>query len=204
MEEKKYQNLEKEIKELKKIPGQVRAEYLGSLKKFILNKEGKSGYAEYKDTLKHLGIDIDHYENKKNSEWIPKYIANISSVVAIRIFNWDEEIVFELGKLSITFLPSTKVFLKYFSSIKKTLRQITKKWKHYSTQGEFEIKKLDEKNQTAIVLLKDYPVNPMDCVYTKGMIASIMEISTGSKRVKIQETKCPNRGDSYHEFSLEW
>ena len=204
MEKQNYEKLKKEIQGLNKQSGETRVETLELLEGFILKKHGEEGLKKMKKTLTKLGIDYQSYREKRKTEWMPKHTAIAIWLTAIYLFNWSKKDIFEMGRTSISYSSTARIFLKYFLSIKRTIRHATTNWKKYYTQGDMEIKKLDPQKKTGKLVLKNFPSHPIECAFIKGLITRVLELGAYSNKVEVEEVKCPNRGDELHEFKINW
>jgi|SRR6056297_1070614 len=204
MDKQTLENLEKEVENLSKDSGQTRVESLWHLENIVLKKQGEEGLKELKKILEKLKIDYQSYRDKGNTQWMPTRTAIAIWLAATRLFGWTKEEIYEMGKISVSYSPAAKIFLKYFLSLKRTLNHSVDKWGKIYTQGSLEIKELDLKKQNGVITLKNFPTHPIQCAFIKGMLAKVIELSTSSKKVKVTETKCQTRGDNYHEFNFTW
>ena len=136
-------------------------------------------------------------------KWIPRFIPRGFLFGAIYFFDWTKEEVFEMGKGAVTSFGTIKIFLKWFSSVKNTVTIAVKSWNKYLTEGEISLIDFDKKNKQCILEIKDYDIPPVITVYYEGIFTKILEIATGSKRVKIKEIENKNE-HKYHKFKAKW
>lgn len=204
MNQKNYNKLKQEVEELRDLPGKQRGEHIKYFVRYIKEKKGEAGLKKIKKTLKEMDFDIGDVEQLRNTEWIPESIPHIFFAAAIRVFDWGEKEAYEMGETSMPRSSITKMFLKYFTSVEKTLKKGVKQWNNHFTRGSLEIKELDKKNKKGVLLLKDFRTHPLACAHFRGFFTRILEIITGSGQVEFRETKCMNQGDEYHEFHFQW
>ncbi len=205
MDQKTKEKLKKEIKELKKLPGEQRGEHIKYYIDYVKKQEGEKGFKELKRFLKkEMDFDISGVEEKANMEMIPEIYPQIFFVAAARFFNWSEKEIFELGKAASSVSATIRVFIKHFLSMEKTAREGVGKWNRNFTRGKMELKDFDKENRNLTIALKDFEAHPFLCINLQGGIAKMVELASGSDQVKIKEVKCMNQGDDHHEFYIEW
>jgi len=204
MDKKTYNKLEQEIKELKKYSDRQRGEHIKYYVNYIRENYGEKGLKKVKDTLKEMGVEIGNVEELSDTKWVSRTIPHAFFVASVRIFDWSEKEIFELGKKIAIQSTIIKIFIKYFPSIKNTLEQGVKGWNHNFTRGKLELKEFNKKERKGKLVLKDFPTNSLACIHYQGFFARILELMTGSDNVKIKETKCMSNGAPYHEFPFEW
>ena len=93
--------------------------------------------------------------------------------------------------------------MKYFIS----LRTITEKapfiWKRYYTVGKLELKEFNPKEKKNCFYSFRFlsPSSPLPS--PQGLFAAAVKMILG-QLARIEEKKCPSRGDSYHLFEIRW
>lgn len=199
-----FDELQKELEELKKLPGKQRGEHLKYIIDYIKSEKGEEGLQKIENTLQRADFDIGEVDKIRDTQWVSESIARAFLVAATRIFEWDEKKVFEIGRQAMIQSSVVKIFLNFFLSPEKTIRKGIKQWRNHFSRGELELKTLDKDNKKGVLVLKDFPTHHLDCVFFQGFFKQMLEVMTGSNHVDIQETKCMNRGDDYHEFSFQW
>jgi len=197
-------DLKKEIEELKKLPGKERGVDIKYLVKDLIERQGKEGFKKVKAELKRLEYQLPDVKKIDDMEWIPVSLVNIFFVACVKLFNWQEDDIIEMGKNVWAYSSTLKrFFIKHFFSLEKTFEMGVRNWRKFYTIGQCEID-YDEKNKTVVMRLKNFKVHPFTCLYFQGVFSKLVEMTTGSKRVTAKETKCEFRGDSYHEFVFNW
>jgi len=197
-------DLKKEIEELKKLPGKERGVDIKYLVKDLIEREGKEGFEKVKAELKRLGYNLPDIEKIIDTEWIPVSLVNIFFVACVKLFNWQEEDIIEIGKNVWSFSSTLKrFFIKYFLSPEKTLKMGARNWRKFYSFGEVEVE-YDEKKKMTVFRFKNWKTHPFTCLYFQGVFSKLVEMTTGSKRVTAKETKCMFRGDPYHEYVFKW
>jgi len=197
-------DLKKEIQELKKLSGEERGVDIKYLVKDLIKKEGKRGFERVKAELKKLDYQLSDIEKIDDMDWVPVSLINIFFVTSVKLFNWQEKDIIEIGKNVISFSSTIKrFFIKYFISPKRTFETGARNWRKFYSFGQTEID-YDGKNKIVAIRLKDFKVHPFTCLYLQGVFSGIVEIATGGKKVTVKETKCMFKGDPYHEFKITW
>ena len=198
-------DLAKEIKELQaNDPGKFRGDGFKYLVNYIKKKEGEEGWRKVVEKLAKLGYKIPDPRRVNDMVWLPSSLGSILMVTFVKVFKWQEEDLIDLGRNYVHFSRMLKFFMRYFSSPKKTLEAGARKWRQYYTFGRLETVSYDPKKKFIILRLVDYRRHPFICLYFKGVYGRVVEIATGSRRAKVEETKCEFRGDPYHEFVITW
>ncbi len=204
MHPKKYNQLKQEVEQLKKLPGQQRGESIKNYIDHVREQEGEEGLEKVKKTLKEMGFEMDNVEELRDMKWIPETYAHIFFVASARIFDWREKEVFELGKSMATLSSVSKIFVKFFLSTEKTLKEGVKNWNQNFSRGSLELKDFDKKKRKGSLVLKDFDTHPLACIHFQGFFSKMLELITGSKKIKIKEVKCMSQGDEYHEYRFEY
>ena len=204
MDNETYTTLKKEVQKLKKLPGQQRGEHIKYMVDYVRKEKGEEGLNRLLETLKKLDFDIGDVKELGHTEWIPESIPHVFLVAAARVFGWDKKEIFKMGRSVIPYSTTIKVYIKYFSSIKKTLKRAIDKWNKDFSRGKLELKEFDKKNGKAVLTLSDFDTHPLVCDFLRGDFTGIITLITGSKNARVKETKCMSRGYNHHEFVLEW
>lgn len=204
MKEENRQLLQEEIVQLMKLKGMERGADIKVVADYIVRKEGENGYKDLEKALSNFGFDLPDIEKTISMEWIPEFIPHILLVGAFRFFDWSEEDVFKMGREALSFSKTLKTFIKWFSSVENTITRAAKNWGRYYTHGEATLEKFSKKEKIGLVVIEDFRTHPILCVYFRGLFSKILEVATGSKKVKVEEKKCVFEGDNRHEFELSW
>ncbi len=205
MDQKTKEKLKKEIKELKKLPGEQRGEHIKYYIDYVRKQEGEKGLDKLGKFLKkEAGFALSDLEKKADMEMIPEIYPQIFFVAAARFFNWSEKEIFKLGSNIVSISPTIKIFVKYFITLEKTAKEAMKTWNKSFTRGQMELKSFDGKNRKAKVVLKNFEAHPLTCIQFRGALSRMVENASGSNQVKIKEVKCMSQGDDHHEFHIEW
>ena len=194
-------DLEKEIKNLKKLPGKERGVGLKYLINYLKDQKGEKSLKKIEDELLKYGYKLPNINKIDDMDWIPSSLTVIYFLAVVKVFQLQEEDIIEIGK-DVALSPSTlvKFYIKYFSSTENTIKKAISNWKKLYTHGRLELKELDEEKKIIRIRIKDFNRHPFACLYDRGVFFKIAEIATGWKKIKVEETKCFFRGDKYHEF----
>ena len=164
-----------ELDKLLRLEGEVRGAVFQTDAKNVLEKEGEEGLKKLEERVKSLGYNIN-YRSGKAIDWHPVGLRIISLIV--------------------------KFVFKLFAPLKKLIKEIPRDWREHYTIGEMEVPKFDEENKELVMRLKDFQPHPLYCLYLEGYIERVLLFV--EKRVETRETKCPFRGDPYHEYTSHW
>lgn len=194
----------KEVGELIKIKGKVMGSVIRSDIEFILRKEGEDSLEMIEKEMEKLGCPLKLNEIK-TTEFYPIGLRALFLVATKNVFNFSDERMREMGRELPKFPSVMRFFMKLFALNKKLFFQrVAPFWKKFVTVGEINIPVFDEKNKRVIATLKDFNIHPIFCPYTEGIFTVLVKIATGSDKVTCKETKCPFKGDKFHEFLIEY
>lgn len=190
-----------ELDKLMDIKGKVRGAVFQTDAKNVLEKEGEDGLKKLEKRVKDLGYDID-YRSGKATDWHPVGLRIISLLLIKDTFGWSTAEIREMGKRAPKFSFIVKFVFKLFAPLKKLVKEIPSDWEEHYTIGEMEVPKFDEENKEMVIRLKDFKIDPIFCVYLEGYIERVLLFI--EQGVETKETKCPFRGDPYHEYTSQW
>ncbi len=192
-----------EIEEFKKIKGEARGITLKTEATFILKERGEKGLRQLEQAVALTGYPL-LYEKIKPLDYHPLWLEAVILVSAKRLFNWDDEKFYELGKFEPK-APSLiiRLFVKHFISVEKLIGEVSRMWNKYYSVGKIEVKEYNKEKQYIIVTVKDFAVHPLLCIDFRGFFAGVLQM-TIKDEVTCEETKCVHKGDEYHEFLLKW
>ena len=133
----------------------------------------------------------------------PMGLVAVSLVIGKRLFNFGNIEFQWMGEDDAKFSPITKIFMKYFVSLNRAVKEAPKMWKRYNMGGELKVVEHDEKKGYGILRVENFNLHPFHCQYLIGYFCSVIHMIVG-KDATCKETKCIHRGDEYHEFVLKW
>jgi hypothetical protein len=199
----KWIGLKKEADEIMKIKGNVRGVVFQTHAAYIKQREGEKGVAAVEKKMEDLGYPVE-FKNIKPFSWYQEALSALVILVAKEIFDWSEADIFDMGSSAPKYSLIVKLLMKYFLSLGQTIGQSPKYWaKHYDF-GRLESCQFDSKNKSAIIRIYDYKNHPLVCIFFKGYFSRIVSYATKNRKIDVEETKCPFRGDNYHEYSIKW
>ena len=190
-----------ELENLAKIKGEVRGVVFQTDAKYVLAKEGEEGLKKVEEKIRDLGYKID-YRNTKAMDWRPLGLRVISLLVIQSVFNWSTSEIREMGKTAPKFSFVVKFLFKLFAPLSKLVKELPRFWKEHYTVGEMEVADFDEKNKRLVLLLKEFEVHPIFCLYLEGYIERTLSFTV--TEVATKETKCMSKGGPYHEYTSTW
>jgi predicted hydrocarbon binding protein len=198
------QELIKEIEELKKKKGEVRGEKFRTHAHYIQGKEGVKGLKSLEKELQSLGISLE-FNKVRSLDWYPAFMHPAILLVAQNLFNWSDKEIVEMGQSAAKVSFIGRVLIKYFVSLEKFVNEIAPEyWQKYYNFGELKVSSIN-KDEGFLVEIKDYVLHPIACTYNSGYFGVVTSYLTKRKTPPvIKETKCIHRGDSFHEFLIEW
>ncbi len=199
----KTSSLKEEADRLMKQKGNIRGAVLKTHAVYIRHREGEEGVKKVEEKLKELGYSLKFKEIKLMG-WYPDGLRVLAMLCAKKLFNWTEKDIFEMGNTAPKYSFIVSLFMKYFLSVKDSYEASPGYWRKHFDFGELEAPEFNEKEKYLVVRLKGYKSHPLECVYQRGYFLRIAQYVIKSKKITIEETKCPFRGDRFHEHIIRW
>jgi hypothetical protein len=190
------------IEQLMDVAGEARGVALKDDLDFVLEEKGEQGLKKVEARMKELGYPLE-YREIRSMDFYPMGLANLLLLVIQEVFNFNEDDLERWGGAIVKFSIFTKIFLKYFGSLKLIAREAPKIWKKHYTIGELEMPEFSEKERRVILRIKNFKVHPIHCAILKGMFSKITQMVVKSP-ASCKETKCMFKGDNFHELLLTW
>ncbi len=191
-----------ELDEIMKIDGEVRGDGIKSYTEFILIKEGEEGLKRLKEELVTLDFPIKLGEIKRMSFYpINFWVVLVLSIK--RLFNYDDKKFQEMGGFQVKSSLIIRVFMKYFFSIDRAAKELSKIWKQFFAIGEINIIELNKEKRFLSLKLSNFNVHPISCQIILGVLMKAVEIILKGN-ISGEETRCVHRGDQHHEFLIKW
>lgn len=190
------------IRDLLEIKGQCRGLALIDNLEFIKAKEGKEGIERFEKAMAEAGYPFRGQEIKP-MKFYPLGLEAVILLAIQKAFGYSDEKFVEVGSVNARQSLVVRLFAKYFVSLSKVLNEAQRMWERYYTIGRLEPLVLDETGKKIILRVTDFKMHPLHCQILKGYFSEVVKMIVGSP-AKIQETKCPFRGDRDHEFVLTW
>ena len=196
------EELTKELAEnLMKIKGEVRGIVFRTDAQYVLKTKGKEGLKKVEEELERIGYPID-YEKINTMAFYPIGQRAISLLAIQKVFALSEKDIREMGVRAPKISLIIKLFMRYFLSIEETVKQVPKMWGKHYTIGKLKAAAY-EKQRYIVLKLEDFVIHPILCSYLTGYFSTVVQMVVKAK-VLAKETKCPFKGDKYHEFLFKW
>jgi len=188
--------------ELMKMKGETRGISIKGDIDYAIDKKGKQALKKVEDEMERLGYPIN-YEKMRNMDFYPVGLEAILFLVMKELFNFTDREFEELGEFNSKLSLILRLFMQYFVSIDSTANAAPKIWRKLYSVGDLEMAELNKKEKYAILRIKNFKIHPFHCLSVKGYIHGVMKmVLRGDTTCK--ETKCPFKGDEYHEFLIKW
>jgi len=184
------------------LEGETRGFSISGDAEFVLKEKGEEGLKKLEAKMAELGYPIK-YKELKPMKFYPLGIEALTLILIKKLFGFDEKKFEEMGKFNSQTSLIIRLFLKYFGSLKMLAKQAPTMWKNYYSSGNLEVTEVNKKERYVILKIKNFKLHPLHCLAHKGYFANIVKMVV-KKPVVCEETKCPFRGDDYHEFVLRW
>lgn len=196
-------DLKKEIEELNKLEGKERGQDILYLVRYAKMKFSEEGHQRVVDELQKYDWKLPDLKKIDPMEWISASIPTIYMVAMTKVFNWDADDLYNMGRKLLSVSQTLKLFIRYFLSPQKTIEKAAANWRKHYTFGQMDVQFDEGRNQFALHL-KDFKKHKVTCDYMRGVYAEIMSVAAGGKPVVIKETQCMFEGAPYHEFKIKW
>jgi len=197
------QELTKEMaKKLMEIKGEARGITLKVDMEFVLKEKGQEGLKKLEEELEKLGYPIK-YKEINIGAFYPIGLDVINILAIKKLFGFDEKKLKEMGMTVPKFSFFIKLILKYFFSIKRVLKEISKTWRDHYTVGDLKVIEVNEEKKYLILRLENFDIHPVCCPTIEGYFMTTCQMVVKGQTT-CTETKCTFRGDEYHEFLIKW
>ena len=191
-----------ELNELKKIEGKARGVSIKDYGDYLLLKKGAEGLKALEEATIKLGYPID-YRKLKRMDYYPLWFEGLTLLLIKRLFDFNDEEIQKMGRSQAKVSILIRIYMKYFSSLRKTAAMVPKIWRSFYEVGEIKIIDLDEEKKSVIIRIENFKLIPLFCIYISGYFSEILQLIVGVKTT-CEETRCVHRGDPCHEFLLKW
>lgn len=192
-----------ELKELKKIKGEVRGIVIETYGKFILKEEGEKGLRKLEEEMNKIGYPIK-YREVRVTQFYPLILEAVTLTVIKKLFKYDDKKFQEMGRFEAKADNIIlRFFFRYLVSLETVTKAVSKMWRTYFTVGDIKTVDFDEEKRYVILRLENFRFIPILCQNLKGYFEGMTEIIL-KKKTTCKETKCIYRGDDYHEFVIKW
>lgn len=197
------EKLEEVAKILISRPGKVKGEVVRTNIEYIKSKVGEEGVRKIESRMRELGSTL-FFSEIKPFQWYNDGENSLIVLVTQEIFGWTEDDVYEMGRSTVKMSFIVRMILQYFVSMERVLKEVGRYWDKHLDVGRIEVVDFNKEEKYAILQIKDFQTHPINCIYQKGYFKGIADLIIKSKEVDVEETKCINRGDDYHEYLIKW
>jgi len=187
------------LEEIKKMEGEIIGSSLKTDREFIIEKEGLEGLKKVEKEMERAGYPLEYKEIDKY-KWYPVQQDFLSLLLTQKIFNWSDETIREWGRWG----AKTNFIIKLMARLvsKETISGLASKyWRKYYTKGIIEYK-LDHKNGTGMVTIKDFVIYPVHLHYLEGYFYQIMCLMVPSQNLKVEGSETGEF--NVHQFKVTW
>jgi len=191
-----------EVEKIKSIEGKVRGASLKADGGYILKEFGEDGLKKLEKAMSDLGYNIK-YEELATMDYYPIAIKALTLLSVQKLFNFKKKDFIKMGMFGSKVSLILKLFVKYFFSFDRVMKEIPKVWRKYYNVGDLKVIEYDKKKGYVVGRLENFDLHPLECQYLTGYFPSVMKMIVKEK-ITCQETKCIHKGDEYHEFLLKW
>jgi hypothetical protein len=192
-----------EAGQLLRLKGRVRGAVFETDAEYIRNKYGNAGLEKITAAMHELGCEL-HYGDFNSMDWHPLGLRALSLLVMRDAFKWTDEDIRAMGDAAPKYSFIVKFLMKFFVAPKVAFSHAPEYWtKHYDI-GRLQAVELNEEKGCAVVHLCDFEVHAIYCRYLEGFFGRLFTFMFPRSTVGIRETSCQCKGDSLHEFLVNW
>ncbi len=196
------ETLKKEAEELVQKKGSVKGEAFRTQTEYIRRCKGEEGLKKVLKKMEEMGYPFE-IKKLKYQQWYPEALDVLLILTAKEIFSWKDEDIFKMGYSAPRQSFIIKLSAQHLFSIKSITKAASTLWKKHFDFGNLKVE-LDEEKKRIKVIIEEYKIHPVMCKFFEGYFLSVFELCTKSEKVRIEEIKCAFKGDSAHEYLMEW
>lgn len=187
--------------ELLKIPGSARGLSIQDEFDYILKKYGPEGLRKLEETLLQRGLPLKRDQIRP----LDFYPVGQEAVVLLTIrdvFGFADRDFEEMGakEAKLAFLLK---LLGHFISLRKVAEQTPGLWRKHYLEGNLSVPTLEEEKGFLVLRLENFKLHPLHCRVLQGYFSAAARLVV-RQPIKAEETRCPFRGDPWHEYLLTW
>lgn len=192
-----------EIEKIQKVEGEVIGTSFQEDARFIRQKEGEEGLRKLETEMERLGYPLK-FKEIKNFQWYPLSLNLLYLAAAKNIFNWEDDIFREDGRFSAKVSLIAKIMMKYFISLRRCFSEAGNFWRKYYTVGNLKTEELNEKEHSAILVLRNFTGHPLLCRILEGYFWQVISYVAPKEKLKVQEIECVSKEGKTHRFKITW
>lgn len=193
---------QEEFDKLINLKGKVRGISVRSYGEYILKNEGRQALEELEKTITDCGHSIE-YLKLGNLDFYPLGLEAVTVLAIEHLFGYGDEEMRKVGQFQAKSSIIMKLFMRYFFSVERVIKEVPKMWNKYYTVGRLEVEEYNPEERHLILRLFDFYMTPLQCSDLRGYFPTVLQMVIGSE-ITCEERKCMYRGDDYHEFFMEW
>lgn len=194
--------LKSDADQIMSIPGNTKGNSLKTDAEFIVSRQGQQGLSELEEALALLGYPIT-YHDIRGFDWHPEAQAVLGIFVAMKLFSWEEDDLFDMGYAA----PATSLIVKMlmrFVSVEATFRQAPSVWGRHYDFGTFETVEFKKDKNEIVFRVADYPFFDYMDPYFDGFLTKTLELVTASSAVEVERFACEKEIETCREYKGTW
>ena len=194
---------EEEIKELLKMPGNIRGAALATDYKYIKIVRSKEDLKLLEKNFKKYS----HYEYKKIKffTWYPAGIRIMSLLLIKKLFNFTKEDTIKMGEEAVKYSFILKIFTKFFPNPTIGYKMSPKFFSKYFDFGKVVNPEIDLKKRYFISYLYNFKANQIIYYHIGGFMMGMGELAIkNSKNFTLEEENYIFKGKPCHRFIIRW
>ncbi len=191
-----------EFAKLKRMKGEVRGVALKGEADFVLKEEGREGLERLEEVITNLGYPI-RYKEIKATRFYPLWLEALTLLVIKRLFNYKNEKFQKIGSFESKISLIIRLFMKYFVSLERMIKEVPKMWRKYYTIGNLKVIEFNKEKRQGVLRLEGFQSTPLLQETFKGVFSSVIQMII-NRPVICEEKRCSLEKDDCYEFLLKW
>jgi hypothetical protein len=196
-----FTEIKKEADKLMAIPGDQKGAILLSHLAIVKKRSGDEALKILEKTMADLGYPVK-FDEVKSVQLYPEAQTIMAMWLCQVLFGYTNQVLFDIGVEATKLSLITKLMMRTFLNLDKVIRKIPEYWNEHLSVGRLECYEYEPEKKYLILRLHDYKFHPSVCWSMAGYFIGFFKYLRTNAVIK--ETKCPHKGDPFHEFFITW
>lgn len=190
-------------KQLMARKGHIKGEAIQNNLEFVKRYAGQDGVDLLQYMIKQLGYPL-RFDKLTSFEWVPERYHIVLLYLLRIVFEWHDEIMFEMGKSAADSSIIVKTSVS-FSNFEKVLTEMPELWRKYFDFSELEVVSVSMESRRARVRIKNYGFDPNSVVYFRGFLTRLIELVIPSTGIDVGHIRGVDEEEkTYTDFIINW